>query len=468
VRLGVLLAVLVVLVAACGHRPRARAHKRILTLLPLPWKRPSLNVAEDGEHVTYAVRDAGGFHVVTPAGPGPRYDEVSPPLFAPASNRVFYWGRRDHEGGHAYDVVTDTTSTPTPFVEPLALVPSKGGARWAALGSLDREPGGATDVPPPVAVVVDGREMGRWIAATRPDFSPDGAHVAWIAREASGRALVVVDGAVVRWFDAPPAGADAPPFQKLAAARYLSDGRLVTLVPEHDGWVLERDGERLATYGHNLIPGTTLLLADPTTPASMIAGSLVTAPKAPVAVWWERMAGQTEQWRVVRDGAPVDGIVCDHYWDTQPPVVTDDGAHVAYVCPMAAEVGFPLGRRYVVLDGRRFGLYVESWTLGLSADGSQVAYGAAETLPIMTWRVFANGVARSPSFELVWRPRLSPDATRVFWAAGPERGRRSIGVDMRTIMHFDDILYGPEFPDGETAVWVIRRGRKITRVSVSY
>jgi hypothetical protein len=469
VRIGTLVGILLVLLtAACDHRPRFRAHKRTLVMLPLPWKRPSINVAEDGAHVTYAVRDTGGFHVVVPEGRGPRYDEVGPPLFAPASNRVFYWGRRDQDERHSYDVVSGAQSVPTPFVEPPALVTSPGGARWAALGPLDPEPGAAPDAPRPVAIAVDGREMGRWPAATRPAFSSDGAHVAWLVREAGGRALVMVDGAVVRAFDASPAAPEAPSFEKLASATYLSDGRLVTVVPEGDGWALYRDAERLGAYGHNLIPGVTLLLADPSTSSSIVAGSLATAAKAPVAVWWERMAGQVEQWRVVRDGAPVDGIVCDHPWDTQLPLLSDDGAHVAYVCPMPVEPTFPLGRRYVVLDGQRFGLYVESWTLGLAIDGSQVAYGAAETLPVESWRVFANGVPRSPSFELVWRPRFSPDATHVFWAGGPERGRRKIGMDLRTITRFDDILYGPEFPEPRTGVWVIRRGRKISRIEVSF
>jgi hypothetical protein len=468
VRIGALLAVLLVLLAsACDRRPRLRARKQNLAILPLPWKRPSIHIAQDGAHVTYAVRDTAGYHVVTPDGSGPRYDDVSPPLFAPGSNRVFYWGRRDQDGQRTYDVVAETTAVPTPFVEPLALVNAPGATRWAALGSIPPEPGATADSHP-VAVVVDGREIGRWEGATRPEFSPDGAHVAWIARETSGRALVVVDGAVVRAFDLARPSGDTPPLEKLAAARYLSDGRLVTLVPENGGWSVYRGDERLVAYGHNIIPGATILLAEAATPASIIAGSLVTAAKAPVAVWWERMPGKAEQWRIVRDGAPVDGIVCDHYWETQPPVLTDDGLHVAYVCPTPIEPQFPLGRRYVVLDGRRFGLYVESWTLGLSSDGSGVAYGAAEALPIMTWRIFANGVPRTPPFELVWRPRFSPDAMHVFWAAGPEKGRRRIGIDRRTVTRFDDVMYGPEFPDPRTAVWVIRRGRKISRIEASF
>jgi hypothetical protein len=159
---------------------------------------------------------------------------------------------------------------------------------------------------------------------------------------------------------------------------------------------------------------------------------------------------------------------CFSSWPTQPPVLTDDGAHVAYVCPQPVEPEVPLGRRWVMLDGRRFGPFIESWTLGISPDGTQVAHGGAQSLPIMDWRIFVNGVPRTRPEVLVWRPRFSPDGTHVFWAGGPERGRRRISIDHRAVTRFDDVMYGPEFPAPHTAVWVIRRGRKISRIELSY
>jgi hypothetical protein len=210
------------------------------------------------------------------------------------------------------------------------------------------------------------------------------------------------------------------------------------------------------------------VLAGPDTGASIAAPSLAVASDVPVAVWWERMPGEAERWRVVRDGAPVDGMHCASYWGTQAPVLSGDGAHVAYVCPTPAEPQAPLGHRWVMLDGRRFGTHIETWTLGLSPDGTQVAYGAAESLPIMAWRIMVNGMPRTPPEELVWRPRFSPDGRHVLWAGGPERGRGRIAIDARTVTRFDDVLHGPEFPAPRTAVWVIRRGRKISRLEVSF
>lgn len=451
--------------AACGRRHHLRATKRVLRVLPLPWRRPSINVAEDASTLTFTIRDKAGYYVVTPDGRGETYDDVGSPLFARDSHRVFYWGSRTVGGRSRYDVVLGETTSPTPFTEPVEIVTSRGGARWAAVGAVDP---GSPDAPHAMAIVVDGHEMGRATELSRPDFSPDGAHVVWIARAADGTATLFVDGTARRTFQAtvPPDG--TPRFDRLAVSGYLTDGRIFALVPDGDDWTLWRDEEKLATYGHNIVPGSTLVIGTAETKASVVAGSFASAKNAPVVVWWERMAGAAERWRVVRDGAAVDGMECATYWGTQPPVVTDDGAHVAYVCPTPNEPGFPLGHRWVVLDGRRFGTYVESWTLGVSNDGTQVAYGAADALPIMTWRIFANGTPRTPPEELVWRPRFSPDGTHVLWAGGPERGRRRLGVDHWLVTRFDDVLSGPEFPTPDTGVWVIRRGRKISRIEVHF
>jgi hypothetical protein len=462
------LACLVVLLAgtACEHRPRLRAKKAHLTLLPLPWRRPSIHIADGGTLATFSVRDTIGYHVVTPEGAGPSYQEVSAPLFAPKSDRVFYLGVRESDGRRRNDLVAGSKVVSTPIVDPIDLVTAPGGARWALVGYVDQAPKD-TDTPGPVAMVVDGKEVGRWAAASKPAFSPDGAHVAWLARAENGETTLVVDGAVVRTFAASTLPAN-PRFHQLASVQFLSDGRVVALAPEGASWVVVRGDQTLATYAYNVIPGTTFMLTGPDTGASIAAPSLATAADVPVAVWWERMPGAAERWRVVRDAAPVDGMECANYWGTQPPVLTADGAHLAYVCPTPVEPGTPLGKRWVMLDGRRFGTYVETWTLGVSPDGTQVAYGAADTLPIMTWQIMVNGTPRTPREELVWRPRFSPDGRHVLWAGGPERGRRRLGIDGRVIVHFDDVLYGPEFPAPHTAVWVIRRGRKITRLQVSF
>lgn len=462
-RLRLVCLTLLLLASACGERTHLEVHKRPVATLPFAWRRPSLNVADDGAHVTFSVRDSKGYYAVAPHGTGATYTDLGPPIFAPKSDRVFYWGL-DQQGEHkSYVVVANGAPSPTPFDTAPHIVSTSGGTRWAALGGIDMTKHDGEDTRR-VSILVDGTDMGRYWAASEPVFSPDGRHVAWLVLEETGRASVVVDGAIVRTFDAATIPVDRERFDVLARIAYLSDGRLLVLAPTGGGWALFRDDERLATYAQSLIPGTTIVLGEKGAPASIVAGSLQTAKSAPVAVWWERMPGEDERWRIVRDGAAVDGIVCATYWATQPPLVTDDGRHVAYVCGGPVEADAPLGRRTVVLDGRRFGPYTESWALGLADDGSRVAYGATVSMPVRQWRMYANGIPIAGPFELVWRPRVSPNGRHVFWAGGAERGRRAIGVDGHVVTRFDDILYGPEFPSPDEPVWVIRRGRKISRI----
>jgi hypothetical protein len=466
-------AVLVCLLAAlagtaCEHRPRVTATKQTLVVLPTAWRRPSINVADDGKHVTYSVREGNGWAVVTPKGRGPTYDDVGGPLFAAKSDRVFYWGRHDAGDRRRYDVVADGVVVPTPLVAMRAVATGAGGARWATRGLVDPAETPGADPASPMAVMVDGREAGRWASVTAPVFSPDAKHVAWAARSAAGETTIVVDGAVVRTLAPSTLAEDGPKFEELASVRYLSDGRLIAFVPDGDGWVVMRDDETLARYGQIAMPGRIIILGTPATTAALVANTLTTAANAPVALWWERMAGQAEHWRVVRDGQPVDGMVCDRYWDTQLPITTDDGSHVAYVCPTPVEPDAPLGRRWVLLDGRRFGPYIENWSLGISPDGTQVAYGGADTLPIRGWRIYVNGTPRTWQEPLVWRPRFSSDGAHLLWSGAPERGRGRLFVDRHTVTRFDDVVYGPELPDAHSAEWVIRRGRKLSRITVKY
>lgn len=445
---------------ACERDRRLEVEKERLARMPVAWRRPSIHVAQGARAVTFSVRTAGGYYVHTPHGRGPVYRDLSPPLFAGESDRVFYWGVREELGRDRHDVVAHGAIVATPFRERGDLVPSRDGTRWAARGPVDDDATGA----PRMAILLDGREAARAAGASTPAFSRDGTRVVWLLHDGATRTTLVVDGAAVRTFDGPPLPADGPRFDELAAVDWLADGRPVALVPEGEGWALYRGEERLAAYGHNLVPGRTILVATPEAEPAIVRDSLVLAKDAPVVVWWERMAGAEERWRVVRDGAPVDGLVCARPWEVQRPVVSDDGIHVAYVCPTAIEPAYPTGRRWVALDGRRFGPHVETWTLGLADDGSRVAYGAAEALPIQWWRVFVNGTAETPPAELVWRPRFAPDGHALLWAGGPEDARRVLAVDRRVVTRFDDLLYGPDFPEPRTAVWAIRRGLAISRI----
>jgi hypothetical protein len=193
------------------------------------------------------------------------------------------------------------------------------------------------------------------------------------------------------------------------------------------------------------------------------AGSFTAAAKAPVAAWWERLAGAEERWRVVIDGKPVDDVVCSQAWQRQPPELSPDGRHVAYVCPVRE----PVERVFVVADGRRYGPYWDAWAYVWSDDGAHLAYGAAEESPGSAWRYYVDGEARSAAVSSVWRPRLEPGTGRLAWEMKQhDRARGTIGFGRRAIASFDEVIAGPSFLRRGVVTWVIRRGRWLTRVDV--
>jgi hypothetical protein len=241
---------------------------------------------------------------------------------------------------------------------------------------------------------------------------------------------------------------------------YLSDGRLVVMTEEGDGWGVYRDGTRIASYPASLILAKPYLFSSCPTATAIAAWSFTAAGNA--LAWWERLEGTEERWRVVVDGKPVDDVVCSKAWPIQPPELSPDGRHVAYGCAVEE----PLARVFVVADGRRYGPYRDLWAYVWSDDGAHVAYGATgEEESARPWRYYVDGEVRSGPFAAVWRPRLDAGTGRLAWDGQIEEGGRGvIGIDRRRIASFDTVLWGPTFLRPGTATWVIRRGRRLTRI----
>jgi hypothetical protein len=221
-----------------------------------------------------------------------------------------------------------------------------------------------------------------------------------------------------------------------------------------------RDGERLASYpasvigaqGVQVLGGEECRIA-----AAIVPTSFARASKAPVAAWWERLAGTEERWRAVRDGRPVDEHVCTRFWATHPPELSPDGRRVAYACAVGSDV-------FLIADGVRHGPYADVWGIAWSEDGRHFLYGASDGGPERAWAIYVDGVNRLPRRELVWRPRFG---TVLAWQAQRERSELAmLGIERRPLVRFDDVLWGPTFTSRRRVAWVIRRGRRLTRIEV--
>jgi hypothetical protein len=334
---------------------------------------------------------------------------------------------------------------------------------------------GSEKVRGPVVVLADGVELGRYPDAAIPAFSPSGS-LAYLVESEGSRIALIVDGQERRVYDPPrskcavaikrnPVGPNLQPQFRL---EYLADGSLLVLAQDEEGWAMYRDDTRVASYpaSHGTTGSVPFGFGDPCANARAFAPSwLGIASGTPVVAWWERLEGSEDRWRVVVDGKPVDEHLCGRFWGGHPPELSADGRHVMYPCAPLGETAEGPGS--LILDGREFGPYQGIWGQALSQDGRHVTYGASDGSPERPWSIYVDDKAIAGPFPGVWRPRLDPTAQHVAWQAdggGDQRG--ILGVDGRRVASFDDILWGPEFgPDG-TASWVIRRGRKVTRLAV--
>jgi hypothetical protein len=252
---------------------------------------------------------------------------------------------------------------------------------------------------------------------------------------------------------------------------FLSDGRLLALVRDARGWTVQRDGEPLASYATNTASrreDAAVREIDPFATASAIyPDSLTVAETAPVAGWWERPSGSAGRWRIVRDGTPVDGIVCAAAWTRQPPVISADGRHIGYVCPTYDGGGTPQHPLlYVVFDGQRHGPYRDVWGLRPSDDGTRLGWAAiTPTETSGEWTYYAEGRPVVGGFTEAWRPRLDPINQRLAWLGRKANGIR-LGLDGRTHATVEEVLWGPKFSDAGHLTWVVRRGRNVVRLDI--
>ncbi len=466
VALGVV--ALAVCLTACAERKIEKDH---LARLPRGVKPGTLAIAEDGTAAAFVRVGDDGERVVVKRTAGPPYRECLRPRFAPGTRRLFHWVRRDDPDHFALDA--DGTPLDTRFGRTGTLVFSADGTRWAVVGVLAEKPAGGR---PPVVVLSDRGRAGPYGDASEPTFSPDGTHLAWLKEETEGRVELVVDGRTVTVYEPPASRCAVPmkldgigpnlPYQY--AVRYLADGTLLVLAHDREGWAVFRDGTRIASY-----PVTADRFGNPmivsmgtedecTTAAAIVPSSIETAEAAPVAAWWERVPGSPARWRVVRDGTPVDDVVCAKPWEDQRPLLSPDGRHVAYAC--AGDDG----RVTVVADGRRHGPHADAFGYSLSHDGRHVAYDASDGSEERPWAIWVDAAPLTRRYGAVWRPRVAGDGDHVAWEAQRRRGGTAgvLGLDRRRIASFEEVLWGPDFSREDTVSWVIRRGRNVTRLDV--
>ncbi len=446
---------------------------RELVRLPARARRTSLTIGSDGEHYAYVDHTTAGQRVVFRGGIDPEFEEVGNPVLLRETHTRLYWAIERRLGAEKLVIVENGRVIDTECAAPNLFLLSRNGQRWATVCSLVT-PEQGENAPPSAGVISNGLLVGRYRDVSVPTISADGAHVAFVAEREDGKHVVVVDGEERKVLVPPPPDKASPatrlthrpPGLRQFRVLYLADGRLVTLVYDADGWAIYRDDQRLASFAHvwslegDFAVGFDQFRTSPT----ILAGSLTSADEAPQLAWWEKVPGQETQWRVVLGGKAVDPV-CEHFWEQGPPLLSDDGARVAFPCWRA----LPVGRDTlldVVSNGFRWGPYYAVWGLAFSPDGRRVAYAAAEDVERTEWRYFIDGRAFPLKYSEAWRPRFTPDGKHLAWEA-TWKGRMVAVIDGESVFSFDAVLWGPEFPRKDTVAWAVRRGQRVYRVETT-
>jgi len=471
------IALLLCAIASCTscNAPAGRTiRKRHIGKLPASLVHGLVEFADDGETYAITVKDAVGQHVVVGSKNEPSHEGCTMLQFAPHSQRLFYWIGDRVDGRRQLAIVAAGQTIPANVRQPERISFSKDGGRWATAVRAEEGEGRLGHV----IVLADGREVGRYADTTVPAFSADGRHLAYLAADDEGKVKLVVDGKERDPYETPetsclPASAaanDGWTLRRLLGARYLSDGSLVTVAHDRQGWAVWRDTRRLASYPNNTPTSESGIIAtlgpECMRSPSIIATSLSTPDKAAVTFWWERLRGPEERWRVVRDGTAVDSVVCGKFTDPDPPYLSADGRHYAYSC-FLTERGKESHRRLVV-DGRTYGPYPDACNATFSDDDAHVAYAVSDGTTGQPWSIYVDGRPVTRKYGAMWPPRFTPDGKHVAWEAKRQEHAAGgvLGVDRREIVSFDGVVWGPEFPLSGRVSWVIRRDRKLLRLDV--
>lgn len=462
-----MLRLLLLLALGAGCRGESPAIvKTLLAKLPLKHIPKTTIISEDGKAYAYVITTPDGERVVTSAGAGEIHGKCTKLAFAPKSHRLFYWARDGSNEQPILWMVADGKEIATDFITSGEIEFSADGTRWigAGLGHPPEE-GRLGDI----TLFVDGVQMTRTRDLGLPSFSVDGRNVAYLAKT-DGPVSLFVNGEKRQTFEPPTSecgaaalrAASQPDLPLRHIVKYLADGSLLVVTRDPDGWGVYVDGHRIVSYARATIDQAD---GDCQKTSVIATRSLRTAEGAPVAFWWERVAGEAELWRVVRNGRPVDDVTCVEPWRRHPPEPSADGDRVVYACSTKSADGAALV--FLVKDGVRYGPYDNVWGIAPTKSGAHVGYGAARGTGERPWAIYVDGEPRVDDFRSTWRPRLSEDGATLVWEAmKDDAGRGFFGIDEHRLGSFDEVLWGPEFEVGDRVAWVVRRGRKITRISV--
>jgi hypothetical protein len=391
-------------------------------------------------------------------------------VFSPA-NKLFFWVLNDN----GIAVSADGRIIPTSLSGEGTLVFSKDGAHWAAYGSEQARQSGNSIYSGAVVMFLDGAVLGRYDDVSYPDFSRDGKHLAFMARD-NGQMTLVVDGKFSSRFDKPKVKSSGvfSPFVNGAAMflytslHYLNDGGIFALAEDANGWTVYKEGNALKSYLQNVFGGGEYTLFSSKgfeDAASIYGGSLAAAEDAPVAAWWERPQGKGALWHVVVDGRPADSAGWPDFWPSKQPVLSRDGKRVAYAASFASGNG-KKSEVYAMVDGVKYGTYSNVWGIRFTDDGKHFAYAASDGSGGDAWSFYLDGKPFGHKYSSAYPLVFSSNGRHVAWHAEKDK-KQVLSVDGEDIGTAEEVVSGPIVKDSGATSWAVREGTKVSRITTT-
>ncbi len=324
---------------------------------------------------------------------GPTFESLKSVVLSPGGQHIVYSGK---QGGHWVRVLDDKQLGP----------PSEklDGGFWF----WGRKPAHYHSLPDflvPAFLAYSTRPERKWPIVTdinvglefdevdRPVFSPDGQRLAYTAKIAKKREIIVLDGK------------EGPEFEEVGAPRFSPDGkRLAYAARQGKKWFVVADGEPGPQFAEVSFPcfspdGRHLAYAafsqrrEATTPGG----------------------AETELWVMI-----VDGKRGPEFEELGPPVFSPDGQHVAYWGKRTTYEG---RREALMLDGVKatsfdyvgqpvFSPDSRHWAIGAKRAKSYVVIADGKEVPDLVWY---------PSTPPVYSPDSQHIGTAGDWPKSPGR-----------------------------------------------
>ncbi len=451
----------------CSSQIDYTVESRLFFQLPENYKDSSLSFSEDAVCYAYVVEEEEGEMVVVDGTAGEIFHRCSRVEFAPLTNRPFYWILDSSK----ISIVANNQIIPTEFTNERPIWFSPNGERWAIVGYTNTKE--EDDQVQSIAVLVDGKEVGRYFDASDPTFSHDSKHCAFLTSNLISKNLIV-DGEAVYEFK--PGQAErsmemttfvqGPNMNMLNKVKYLSNGTLAILTQGEDGWTVYLDMTPVRAYAQNIWGGGSyqvITFSDFESSASIFSYSLTAASDAPYAIWWERLEGDEDRWRIVKNGEPVDDILSVDYGSSRKPVISANGEHVGYPAFIASSTP-EISDMYAVIDGKKHGPYDIVWGMAFSKRGTVYTYAASQGEDALPWLYYKNGEPISEKYSSVYLPKITDDGKHIAWKAEKDE-QKYLAVDGHNLEFEGEIVWGPNFIKKE-AVWITQVGNEVLRNSV--